>query len=318
MLGRTTRRREKKLRFEVLERRTLLSAAPLNAATLKHHNLLINGTDGNDVISVTESAGIYSVTINGATTTFAAAGVRNLKINTLGGSDVVNVGTPRTTGITSLPAPTLSVQRGLSIRGSGADAVTIAATSVGRKLDVRLGGGSDLLAVTDSTARQARLRTGAGADTVAIVGLNTARSFNLRSGGGGDHVSVVNTAAGLTALTTPGTGLLASYAAGFANAGLDVTPLTAFWDAINPVSGTLSFTSLAARNAQIRTGNGAATVAITGTSVAKTTKVDLDGSGGALQFTGNTFSKGRLDVGPGGANTVVQSGNSPNLKVRNR
>ena len=82
--------------FGQLEDRTLLAASL--TASMQGSVLYIEGTDGPDTINVRLYNGYYSV--DGLSSTFAAANVQSIKINALGGDDHINLNTagPFTTG----------------------------------------------------------------------------------------------------------------------------------------------------------------------------------------------------------------------------
>lgn len=116
----------------------------------KNGNAVLNGTKGDDNISITKGteAGTYDVTINGEKSTYTAAQLNGLKIKSKGGNDHIEI-------------------------GEGVDL---------RDLKIRTGGGADTVV---NHADGADIRTRAGADQVTNYG----DDVTVKTGRGGDSVA---------------------------------------------------------------------------------------------------------------------------------
>jgi hypothetical protein len=175
---------------ELLEGRRLLTVAGVPSG-----DIIITGTEGDDVVEVAGSGAGAVITVNGSVTPVTGP-INNLDIDGLGGADRIFL-------------HDLTITEDLSVAGSaGNDDVRVFRTTAGGDVDIDTDTGDDFVFITDVQAGDdASFRTGAGndrmtltrtqavdditllaesGDDVAIVGFLTAQKVKLIGGGGND------------------------------------------------------------------------------------------------------------------------------------
>jgi hypothetical protein len=200
--------------------------------------------------------------------------------------------------------------------GDGNDAVGVLNTLIGGKLSIETGDGLDAVGVSFVLAQKsASIKTGSSDDAVGVMGLAvgqvsgtltnptgfTGGDFNLETGGGCDGVAVTNDPATLE------NALLAFIAAH------DTVLSTDLQDLLTQVANDLGALpappiSLAAKNATIKTGDGADYATIDSVYVTNKLSVDMGGGCDSLYFYAtNYFGTGNLDGGGSKDSIYVES-----------
>jgi hypothetical protein len=210
-----------KLRFEALEGRLLLSAAPY--VKVDHNTLLIRGTDGPDIVEITQNATtgefLVAAEFNGVPAvlppTFPAT-IRNIKVELKKGNDALAIGgitiggnpdlSALDTGVPCVPSvtipdtetpvvvpaftPVLKLANELVVEmGPGADVVEIGGASIGGNARVLTGGGTDVVDIALSQfGRSLCVDTGSDADLAMLAGVCVACNADVKTFAGNDFV----------------------------------------------------------------------------------------------------------------------------------
>ncbi len=299
---------------------------------LSHETLTIAGTDLSDTILVDETpAGTVEVRASTSEVgpaimpstplaTFPAPSVRNIRISTLRGDDIVLVGssttrTIPTPGASLAFAPTLSIAGKLQVvAGQGNDTILVNQVSVGKDVSLSAGSGFDLLAINASAigkdlevmadsgndiltaagnviAGEIEMETGHGDDFVTLMGDTVADEADISTGAGSDQLNVILSTADIVFATENLATYLATSVntAGFANftMALGATPVDALFSdeltgirALLPAGGA----SLAAREAEFDMDSGVDLALIDDVNIFRDLSVSMDAGNDVLTF----------------------------------
>ncbi|MEZ6055715.1 MAG: LEPR-XLL domain-containing protein [Planctomycetaceae bacterium] len=166
--------------IEQLESRLLLSAT----AVLKNGTLLINGDASNDTIAVKEWDGEFTIVVyhdtdgdgfvDASLGLFNIADIKNIKINSKGGDDLVHIEKLTTEGW----LPNISI-----MTGGGDDIVQVDSSIIGA-LTISTGSGNDYVNLFENNFGPVSINTGGGNDVAHVyaAAIDGALSANLGSG----------------------------------------------------------------------------------------------------------------------------------------
>jgi hypothetical protein len=306
-----------KLRFEALEGRLLLAAAPLNNVNIRVDGttLMITGDNYANQIALTQSGGVFQVEaldgthLNGNPIAGGVynvpngrKGIKDVKIDLKGGDDQLTIGTHDTTP-TTWPAFTTQIWGNLEINmGAGNDSLGIASTQVvgnakintgagvdvvgivfcefGKNLEVTMGNQGEALGIAGSSVRkEATLKTGSGADGVFLFGLSC-DTLKVDTGAGDDLFAapLIDT---------------------------EIPPGTLTADEIAVIVNHPGIASVKAREAVFEAGAGADEFFLSDLNISRELVVKMGAGNDTLTIdnngptTGNAYGKAELDGGSG-------------------